>query len=207
MKMKNFSLPSLDIAEKKEIIRIAVTLFLIVGITAFLLSVVNELTYRKIDENQNAKINLAMSEVLPAESYEKKEMSFEEGSGVSAIYEAHGEDGSVIGHCVQANAMGFGGAIELVVGVDKDGGVTKARVVSMSETPGVGTKTKDESFLSAFEGKSGNLAVTKGEVKKETEIAAISGATVSSTAVTSGINAALAAVSQLASNAEEVPQA
>ncbi len=207
MNVKKLSLPSLDKAEKREILRIAVILFLIVGITAFVLAVVNELTYRKIDENQNEKINLAMSEVLPARSYENTGMSFEEGSGVSAIYEAKGEDDSVIGYCVQASASGFGGELDLVVGVDKGGKVTKTRIVSMSETPGVGTKASDDSFLSRFEGKSGLLTVTKGDVKQETEIAAISGATVSSRAVTQGVNAALSAVTQLLNSVEEVPGA
>ncbi len=203
MNLKKFSLPSLDAAEKKEIVRIAVTLFLIVGITAFALAVVNELTYRKIDENQSAKINLAMSEVMPAESYSALDMSFDEESGVLAIHEAKDGNGNVIGWCVQSRSSGFGGEIQLVVGLDDEAKVTMVKLISMSETPGVGTKTKAPSFLDGFSGKSGALTVTKGEVKAETEIAAVSGATVSSRAVTRGVNSAISAVTQIISNGAE----
>ncbi len=205
MNLKKFSLPSLNAAEKKEIVRIAVTLFLIVGITAFALAVVNELTFRKIDENQSAKINLAMSEVMPADSYSALDISFDEESGVDAVHEAKDANGNVIGWCVQSHASGFGGEIQLVVGLDSEAKVTLVKVISMSETPGVGTKTKNPSFLESFGGKSGALTVTKGEVKSETEIAAVSGATVSSRAVTRGVNSAINAVSQIINNsAEEV---
>ena len=206
MNIKKFSLPSLNLAEKKEIIRVAVTLFLIVGITALLLATVNELTHKKIDENMNAKIELAMREVFPAENYVATDRSFDEESGILALYEARGEEDAVLGYCVQATASGFGGAVEIIVGVDKEGRVTKTRIVSMSETPGVGTQTNSDDFLSRFEGKSGVLTVTKGDVKKDTEIAAVSGATVSSKAVTAGVNAAVSAVSQVINSSTQEGQ-
>ncbi len=203
MSEKKFALPSLDKAQKKEIIRIAVVLFLIVGITALMLALVNALTFKTIEKNQQEKIGLAMSEVLPADSYEPVDMEIPEDGEVSAVYAAKGADGSVLGYCVQTTTIGFGGEIEAVFGVSKENKITKAKIVSMSETPGVGTKTNDEAFLSRFEDKSGTLTVTKGEVKAETEVAAISGATVSSRAVTAGANAALGIVGRIAAESAE----
>lgn len=190
-----FSLPKLSSEQKKEVLKIAVTLFLIVGITACVLALVNQLTYKQIEKNQQDTINAAMNEVLPAESYELCEPSSSDAAEVTSVYEAKGSDGGLAGFCIQTSTSGFGGAVEIITGVDDEGNVTAVRAISMSETPGVGMKTKETSFLDRFSGKSGTLEAVKGDVKDDTQIAAVSGATVSSKAVTKGVNAALATAS------------
>ena len=81
----------------------------------------------------------------------------------------------------------------MAVGVDKSGAVTGVSIVSMSETSGLGANARRESFRSQFSGKSGSVALKK----QGGEIDALTGATVTSTAVTRGVNAALAAASEL----------
>ena len=77
----------------------------------------------------------------------------------------------------------------MVVGVDLAGTVTGVSIVSMAETSGLGDNAKKESFRSQFVGGSGQLAVTKDGGT----IDALTGATVTSRAVTSGVNTAIAA--------------
>jgi electron transport complex protein RnfG len=57
----------------------------------------------------------------------------------------------------------------------------------MSETPGLGSKTQDPKFLDQYRGKKGPFTVVKGSAKAEGEIVAVSGATISSKAVTNGV--------------------
>ena len=62
----------------------------------------------------------------------------------------------------------------------------------MYETPGLGAKASDSSFKDQFSGKSASeLALIKGSSSGENEISAISGATITSTAVTDGVNVAI----------------
>ena len=68
------------------------------------------------------------------------------------------------------------------------------RIGSHTETPGLGAKATDESFYSQYKSMSANqeIAVSKTE-KSDTEIQAISGATITSVAVTKGVNSAIKA--------------
>ena len=88
---------------------------------------------------------------------------------------------------------GFGGEISMAVGVDKSGAVTGVSIIQMSETSGLGANAQRESFRSQYVGKSGSVALKK----QGGEIDALTGATVTSTAVTKGVNAALQAAAEL----------
>lgn len=81
----------------------------------------------------------------------------------------------------------------MVVGVGTDGTVTGVSIISMSETSGLGANASKESFRGQFVGKSGELAVSKDGG----EIDALTGATITSRAVTSGVNTALVVASEM----------
>lgn len=167
--MKNF----------KYILRLALTLFLITAVVAGLLGVVNYLTEDKIAELQAEKAKKAMQEVLPAENYEPMEVSAE---GINAAYRAEDK-----GYVVDLTVNGFGGAINMMVGVDKGGTVTGVSIVSHSETASLGANCVREDFRSQFVGAAEQLAVQKDGGTVD----ALTGATVTSRAVTGGINLAL----------------
>ena len=95
-------------------------------------------------------------------------------------------------------ASGSQGNIEMMVGVDADGVVTGVSIVSNSETSGIGSKVMNNEplangtpVLDQFIGKS----AADGTLAVGTNVDAISGATVSSRGVTTGVNAALAVAS------------
>jgi electron transport complex protein RnfG len=81
---------------------------------------------------------------------------------------------------------GYGGPIQMVVGLDRNGKVLGASIVSMNETPGLGTRVKDEpAFLEQFRGL---MSETIDDEVRKTD--AITGATKSSRGVRHGVEAA-----------------
>lgn len=122
-----------------------------------------------------------MREVLPADSYNELSYTGSDATVVKA-YEAVGA-----GYVVEVTPQASAGTIDMVVGVGADGTVTGVSIIDMSETSGLGANASKESFRSQYVGKSGELAVSKDGG----EIDALTGATITSRAVTRGVNCAL----------------
>ena len=170
-------------------LRLAVILFAFSAVVAILLGLVNMITKDPIAAYGKEKTARAMETVLMADSYQLLEnTNAEKIELVDSIYQA-GDRGWV----VMVTPSGFGGEIQMAVGVDKSGSITGVSIISMSETSGLGANAKRESFREQYVGKSGSVALTK----QGGEIDALTGATVTSTAVTKGVNAALLAVNEL----------
>ena len=161
-------------------VRMVVILAAICTGIALLLSVVNMLTENVIAENVVKEQNKAVLSIFP-DGEEVKEYMLDSGETVFAII----KDGGIIGCCVNSVGSGYGGDINLMVGIDTDGKVSGISFVSMSETPGVGTKVKGKGFVSQFLGLSENAVI--GE-----NVDGISGATFSSKGVAEAVNNALA---------------
>ena len=174
------------------ILRLTLTLLLITALVAAALAGVNALTKDKIAALQLEKTQKAMEEVLPGyDGFEKCE--FEDTTGtVKAVYVPSGAVRGTPGYVVEVAPAGFGGEILMMVGI-QDGTVSGVSIVSHAETAGLGAiaaegSEKGVAFRSQFAGTSGTLAVDKDGG----QIAAITGATISSRAVVQGVNAALA---------------
>lgn len=121
-----------------------------------------------------------------AEAVTMTELPLEEGAPVDYCYEAFDGAGQSIGYISQITVMGFGGEIEVTVGVDRTGTITAIRVggANFSETSGLGAKTRDAEFTDQFTGKSGMLVLKQ-------DIDSVTGASVSSSAVVGGVNRAV----------------
>ena len=165
---------------------IGIKLLIICAVVAAVVSGVNKLTAEKYQENLNEQKRLAIVEI------------FGDGVTFEAINAAPGTDGAVIyqiksgnaliGYCVEVASAGFGGDINLTVGYNADRSIRGVSIVSMSETPGLGTKVNDAMYLNGqYVGKRGELVMGEG-------VDAVSGATVSSKAVLAGVNRATAAL-------------
>ena len=170
--------------------RLVIVLFVVTAVVALLLGMVDFITRDKIAANIKAKTDAAMSAVISADEYIQLD-SFTDNSGlVKSVYEAKNSDGTFVGYVAEVSPSGFGGAINMVVGVDAYGNVSGISIVKMSETSGLGANASNTSFREQYIGKTGTLAVDKDGG----EIVALTGATVTSRAVTDGVNAVLAAV-------------
>ena len=119
---------------------------------------------------------------------------------------AFDENHSPLGYVLTAvNPDGYGGDVELMCGIssEPDGSMVIKGIsfLSLSETAGMGMRAKDEEFLSQFPEKKTTegelIAYVKNGASKPYEIDAISGCTITTSAVTDDVNAALIAARQL----------
>ena len=186
--------------DPKYIIKLTVTLFVTCVIVAGLLGLVNSVTCGPIAEINKAKTEAAMKAVVA----DAENSTFSEaleitgdmtaaassaGATVSEAYEVQ-VGGGPAGYALKIVSSGSQGNIEMMVGVDGEGAVTGVSIVDNSETSGIGSRvmSNENGVLDQFIGKSStDTPLTVGK-----NVDAISGATVSSRGVTTGVNAALA---------------
>lgn len=175
----------------KDILKLGVTLFAICAVAALVLGVTNNITAPVIEERNIQASNEARKIVL-SEADEFKELDGMNSDIVLEVYEGI-KDGQVIGYTIKTSSKGYGGAIELMVGISKDGKITGVEIGNHSETPGLGSKATEPMFKNQYVDKdvSNSLLVVKGSANNDNEISAISGATITSNGVTSGVNAAM----------------
>lgn len=175
------------------ILRLALTLLAITAVTAALLAGVNALTADRIAAIHAQKARDAVLSVLPDGENAVKLDNYPDGTGmVRAVY------ASASGYAIEVAPTGFGGEIRMMVGISPKGTVLGVSIISHTETAGLGAvaganSVKGQTFRSQFNDTEGVLAVTKDGG----EIDALSGATITSRAVTQGVNAALACAEQL----------
>ena len=176
------------------IIKLAVILLLVCAVVAGVLGVVNHITADRIAQQKRDKTFAAYSVVLPAESYEPVSYDKNAFSTVDIIEKASGGEGYV----VQTTFSGAQGMITMVVGVKESGSkftCSGISIISHSETSGLGavaasSSERGESFRSSFIGKDKTIQIS--------DIDAISGATITSKAVTNAVATAINAVESIA---------
>ena len=166
----------------KKTVKLSGILFAITFVAALLLALTNELTATTIAQRQLEAKNAAMTEVLPAKNYTllKSESDYE-------IYAA--DNGySPVGYTVSLSEPGYGGEISMMIGVYSDKTVSGVSIIDMTETAGLGDNAKKPEFTGMFK------KLTEEEVALTSDggkIQALSGATVTSTAVTKGVSRAV----------------
>ena len=178
---------------------LSLVLLIISVVVALLLAFTNSITKDKIAENTLKEQNAAKQEVLVGATYFTEVEVAEKEDIVQAVFEGKDGNGDLIGWCVNVTPFGYGGALDLMVGIHPDGTVSGVKLVSHSETAGLGAKAAEPAFSDRFKGKpaDGSIGVIKSGEPKDNEIVALSGATVTSKAVTKGVNAASVAVSSI----------
>ncbi len=191
------------------IIKLALILFTITFIATLLLTLCNYLTKDKIAEINLENAEKAKQEVIADASFTEINLDDEfikrlnSQYGFKSAFTAE-KDGKHIGYCINLAPQGFGGPIDMIVGLDLDMNFTGIKIISMTETPGLGAKAQEKAFYGQFaDGKTGQLSVVKNlPSPSESEIQAITGATISSQAVTDGANNAVKIVKLIQKEAE-----
>ncbi|MBQ8868729.1 MAG: RnfABCDGE type electron transport complex subunit G [Oscillospiraceae bacterium] len=163
----------------KSLLKPIIVLTVITLVCTAALAGVNSLTKEIIAASAAEKKAQSMQALFPEEQgFEAVEVSVEllKKYGASAVSKA----ASGAGYIVENSASGYGGEILMMVAFSEKGEVIGVKILSHEETSGIGTRVvESDDFLSQFEGK---------DSKTEAGIDAVSGATVSSTAVVNGIN-------------------
>ena len=173
----------------REIRTLGFKLFLIAAIAGLALGVTNAVTAGPIAEQSVLAADLARRTVLP------EAVTFEKADNAEGLDEAYiGLDaaGTVVGAAGKLTVAGYGGEIEVTVGLDTDGTLTGVSIggPNFKETAGLGAKTKDAAFSGQFAGKTAPVALRKNGG----EIDAVTSATISSTACTNAVNTVCAAL-------------
>jgi electron transport complex protein RnfG len=117
-------------------------------VIAFALSFVNQMTADVIAEGQIDAENEVRAKVLPAAQTFTKVTAVQLPAGVIEAYKADNGEGFVF----RSSAKGFSGEVVFIVGIDRDGKITGIDMFQHDETPGMGTKVANESFLRAWYG-------------------------------------------------------
>lgn len=112
---------------------------------------------------------------------------------IDGVVTAVDASGSTLGYVITVtSSAGYGGDIQFSMGVQIDGTLNGYEILSISETAGLGMNAKEEKFKSQFDHVSATeFTVTKSTATSDSEIEAISGATITSKAVTYGVDAGL----------------
>ena len=189
----------------KKIVHDALILTAFTLVLGFVLGLVYEITKEPIAAADAATAQAAYKEVFQdADSFEAYD-GFDKEAAVSLMEEngyndeitdvqiAKGSDGSTLGYVITVLAKdGSQANITFSVGIAADGTVNGYSITSIAETPGLGDKAKNEEFYSQFQNKQvEKFDVVKQAPASDSEIEAISGATITSRAMTNGVNASI----------------
>ena len=174
----------------QEFIKPIVVLVVICFVVTLALAFTYGITKPIIDKNTLASENAARNELLPAAKGEFTQYKgdlyvLEKGKVyVSDVYDANNGSGMV----VTAMSNSYGGMLTAMIGIDKDGAITKVKITEASDTAGVGTKAQTPSHLNQYKGltKLGNV-----NIKSDSTVKYVTGASVSSTAIHKAVWAAL----------------
>ncbi|MGN0486386.1 MAG: RnfABCDGE type electron transport complex subunit G [Acutalibacteraceae bacterium] len=172
----------------KEVLIPTVALLLICLIATTLLALTNSVTAEKIALNAVETEKSSRMLVMPEASSFGEVVSRD--SGVT-VCEALDADSNTIGYVYTAGAKGYGGTVSVMIGLDTEGTILGIEILSHGETPGLGANAVKPEFKNRFVGKSGTLTVNKTSNDGQ-NIQAITAATITSKAVTSAVNMALA---------------
>lgn len=182
----------------KEIIVPTVSLFLISAVVTLLLAVTNSVTAPKIAQLQIETENKTKAAVLSSAEIFSEAQTVTVDGKETTYYEGFKGDEKA-GYVFVTTEKGYGGDITVMVGVNADGTVSGIDFLSISETAGLGMNADTDKFKNQFSGLSKDIAVVK-TAPEGNQIQALTGATITSRAVTAAVNDALNAYGEVENN-------
>ena len=154
-------------------------LTVVVFISVAVLSGMDSFTRDTIQYQKELKIQRMLNQLFP----EMSAYDFDESTEIYTI----SSDGSKVGYAFLATGIGYGGEIDIVVGLENRTTMRCIAVISHAETPGLGDKILTPNYTDGFVGlDTGEINLTQDGGKVD----AITGATISSRAVVDGVRAA-----------------
>lgn len=188
----------------KEIISLGLRLLIITAIAGLILGWAYKITLEPIKQQNIKANNEAMKEVLPsAEGFQKigavtpeagetLELQLAAEGKVTEVYAAQ-KGSEAVGYAVKVAPKGYAGLIEMMVGISNEGKVEGIKILNHSETPGLGANAPNPEFSGQYTGKSIDkpITVVKAPPTGDNEVQALTGATITSNAVTAGVNDAV----------------
>ncbi len=184
-----------------KIVKNAAILTAITLVSGLLLGLVYEITKDPITQAQDASKKEAWQQVFPEASLDDFEVMDVDADAAEAAAADLGVLATVdevcavgdLGYVVTVtDSEGYGGNIQITVGITSDGTVNGVSILSISETAGLGMRAEEPEFYGQYEGKQAEKFVVSKDGGDGEPIDALSGATITSRAVTGAVNTALA---------------
>ena len=173
----------------KSVILTTIALTLICAVSSSLLALTNALTADRIANAQKEAEQKAMARVVKADEYSEATVS-DSGDNEYVYYTAKNNNGMVLGYIFTTSQNGYGGEVKVMTAISPEGKILAIEVLSAGdETPGLGQNVTKKDFWKLFVGKSGKLSAAKSSAS-DTDIQAVTGATISSRAVVNSVNKA-----------------
>ena len=194
-----------------KIVKNTLSLTLITVVLGVVLGLVHSVTAEPIARQEEQKKQEACADVFEdAQTFEAVELETSgleekftsaladaglEEEHIDELYNALDGSGNTLGYVFTVTTgEGYGGDIQFTLGVAADGTMQGISFLSISETAGLGMRANTDDFKSQFAGKNvESIAYSKTGATADNEIDALSGATVTTNAVTHGVNAGLCA--------------
>lgn len=195
----------------KKILKDAFALLMITLVAGILLGFVYSITKEPIAQQEQLTKERSCQEVFAdAATFENDTEDLEAATAamkaagyevqtLSEILVAKDASGSTLGYVLSlVDPEGYGGDISFMMGIRLDGTLNGISILSIGETAGLGMNADTDAFKSQFANKKvEKFTFTKTGSTSDSEIDALSGATITTTAMTNGVNAGLAAFSSL----------
>lgn len=176
--------------KKNSLIRTSLLLGTITAILAGAVFSVNNITTDIITESEANKLNSYYESIFPDSKYAviyDNQKDDDKSSNIISIATAT-KDETIIGYLYLASTTGYSNEVVSLIGIDAASSKTvKVIVTKQTETPGLGTLATKPKFLNQFINKT-----TDEVLKAKDNITAITGATITSTAVVNSVNEAYA---------------
>ena len=189
-------------SEGKKMFRDAMRLTIITLVSGLLLGLVYQITLKPREAAAAKATNDAYKAVFEKASTFTPYKDFDsdkatalikkagyDNISITACVEADDKSGKGLGYVITVVTKSYGGNATLSMGVTNDGKMNGYKITDISDTPGLGMKSTEPTFMNQFKGITvGKYTVTKS-TPGDNEIQAISGATITSRAITNGVDA------------------
>lgn len=187
----------------RNVLNIGLRLTLIAVLAAAALGYTNRITSQPIEDQRELAKQETMALVLPdAAQFEEIAVPAEWQDRIVSASVGTDAQGNPVGYAVAAQQKGYGGPVNVMVGLDTAGVLTGASILEHNETPGLGAEAAKPAFIDQYKDKTAPLTVVKNGNPGESEIQAVTGATITSRAVTGAANSAAEFVSTLAEGSD-----
>ncbi len=174
----------------KDILNLTLRLLIITVAAGLILGLVYTITKDPIIDQELKKATLARQAVLPvAKDFEQLEISDAQGKYLIIKDVYKGLDGSnTVGYTAAIATKGFSPNFNITVGLSAEGKVTGVSIGSHEETPGLGANATKEEYTGQYIDGTTPFSVAKTPTGADNEIIALTGATITSKAVTDAVN-------------------
>ncbi len=194
-------------SDRRNMMHDALILFAITLVSGLLLGLVYQVTAEPRRLQQEKRVQEACQAVF-AQAQRFEELAYtpgedltqqlaEDGVKLGTVYQALDETGGFLGYVIETTSgEGYGGDITLYVGITQEGSLSGISILSISETPGLGMRAEEVLAPQFAEKPAAEFTYTKTGSSADSEIDAISGATITTKAVTNAVNGAVRAFTQ-----------